>query len=173
MPYALYTTALNTSQTVAAASRQGKKRCKCRSIQGVCHTPLRRCKLLVYMVLSVCIAYCIRPVRHRTNLAANHRAALRNPRFVEAYGILPVYHRVKRITNRCGNIAKRCNSGRMPYTPTAAEFCDICIYSLLARLLFCHPVVKFFHCFGNGLAGGCEIPRQWHEAEHETLGGIA
>ena len=38
--------------------------------------------------------------------------------------------------------------------------------------LFCHPVVKFFHCFGNGFAGCRKVPRQRHIAEHKTLGGI-
>ncbi len=41
---------------------------------------------------------------------------------VVAYGIRQVHSRVKCITNRCGNIAKRCNSGRMPYAPTAVQF---------------------------------------------------
>ena len=48
----------------AAASRQGKKRCKCRSIQGVCHTPLRRRSLLVNGALHIC-GVCYYAMRRR------------------------------------------------------------------------------------------------------------
>ena len=47
--------------------------------------------------------------------------------FVGAYCIRPVRHRTNRIANRHRDIANRRNSGRMPYAPTAVELCRMTV----------------------------------------------
>ncbi len=85
--------------------------------------------------------------------------------FVRAYCIRPVRHCLNRICKHRCNIARSAHFRAYAIRPYGG-------YSILERVLSCHPVVELFHCLGNWLAGGCEIPRHRHEAEHETLGGI-